>query len=152
MGSNDGMHFDRCLGLQSKGEDGNVFDANTLDCRDKPLNAGESILVSNRPYLYRGDDNGGNSIFVPLESFPQPEVIERIYKDNLVVVLEIYTTRKGRFYVWPYVQMGLTSSGNYTRQVFQFDGVFHTREAAIEAAWAAGNERIDALYSPLYSR
>ncbi len=141
-----GMRFDHCIGLQDKSEDGKVFDANTLECHDKPLNAGEDILVGNRPYRYRGDDSPGNSIFIPLAPFPECEIVERGY-DALFIVLEIYTMKNGHFYVWPYVQIGSTESGRYTRQGFQFKGDFETREAAIEAALAAGKQRIDTLYS-----
>ena len=144
-----GWKFVNCVGLEAKGDDGKVFRANTLDCRDKPLNAGESILVSGRPYLYRGDDNLGNSIFVPLEPFPEPERIEQPYK-NFFIALEIYTMKNGHFYVWPYVQRGETSSGNFARQHFQFKGEFETRQAAIAAAFAAGKDQIDELYCPSY--
>ena len=146
MRRKDGMHFDQCIGLQEKSEDGKVFDANTLDCHDKALSAGEDILVGNRPYRYQGDDNLGNSLFIPLAPFPECETVERPYK-GLFVVLEVYLMKNGHFYVWPYIQSGETSSGGYTRQYFQFAGEFETREAAIEAGFAAGKKRIDTVYS-----
>jgi hypothetical protein len=89
-----------------------------------------------------------NSRFTALEPFPEPEIVERLYKDNLFVVLEIYSMKNGHFYVWPYVQSGASSSGNYTRQAFALKGAFETREAAIAAGWAAGTEEIETLYSP----
>jgi hypothetical protein len=55
--------------------------------------------------------------------------------------------RNGHFYIWPYVQSGATLSDHHARQGFQFKGEFDTREAAIEAGWVAGKERIDTLYS-----
>ena len=144
----NGMRFDRCLGLQDKDAlDGKEFDANVLSCHDKPLNAGESISVGGRAYRYDGDDNLGNSRFTALEPFPTPETIEKPYKGNLFIVLEIYPMKNGHFYVRPYVQSGATSSDNYSRQGFLFKGEFTTREGAIEAGWAAGRERIDTLYS-----
>lgn len=145
MRREDGMHFDRCLGLQDKGDDGKIFDANTLDCHDKPLSPGEDILVGNRPYRYRGDDNLGNSIFIPLAPFPDCERVEREYH-GLFIALEIYTMKNGHFYVWPYVQSCATESDSYTRQSFSLKGEFETREAAIEAGLAAGRERIDTVY------
>jgi hypothetical protein len=141
------MRFDHCVGLQDKDDSGKVFDANTLTCHDKPLGAGESIRVGGRAYRYNGDDNLGNSIFAALEPFPECETIEKHYKDNLFVVLEIYPMKNGHFYIWPYVQNGASSSDNYTRQVFRFTGEFETREAAIEAGWKAGKEWIDTLCS-----
>jgi hypothetical protein len=147
----NGMRFDHCIGLQDRDSlDGKIFDANVLTCHDKPLNVGESIRVGGREYRYDGDDNLGNSIFTPMEPFPEIEKIEKPYKDNLAVVLEIHPMNNGHFYVWPYVQSGETSSGNYARQHFQFPGEFTTREEAIEAGWAAGKERIDTLYSGSY--
>ncbi len=144
----NGMRFDRCVGLQDKDAvNGKVFDANVLSCHDKPLNAGESISVGGRAYRYDGDDNFGNSVFTALEPFPEPETVEKAYKGNLFVGLEIYPMKNGHFYVWPYVQSGATSSDNYSRQAFPFKGEFETREAAIEAGWVAGKERIDTLYS-----
>ncbi len=152
MRQENGMRFDRCIGLQDRDAvSGEVFDANVLTCHDKPLNGGEIIRVgvAGRSYRYDGDDGLGNSIFTPLEPFPEFERVERPYKDNLSVVLEIYPMRNGHFYIWPYVQSGETS-GSYSRQHFQFAGEFETREDAIEAGWAAGRERIDTVYSPLY--
>jgi len=151
MRQENGMRFDRCIGLQDRDADsGEVFDANVLACHEKPLSAGETIRVGGRAYLYYGDDGLGNSLFAPLEPFPEFERVEKPYKDNLSVVLEIYPMRNGHFYIWPYVQSGQTS-GNYTRQHFQFAGEFKTREEAIEAGWAAGKERVDTLYSSLAS-
>ena len=124
-----------------------MFDANVLTCHDRPLSSGESIRVGGRAYRYDGDDNLGNSHFTALEQFPDFETVEKLYKDNLFVVLEIYPMKNGHFYVWPYVQTGATSSAHYTRQAFQFKGEFEGRETAIEAGWAAGKERIDALCS-----
>lgn len=152
MRQENGMRFNRCIGLQDRdGVSGEVFEANALICHDKPLNVGENIKVGvgGRTYRYDGDDNLGNSIFAALEPFPEFERVEKPYKDNLSVVLEIYPMQNGHFYVWPYVQSGETS-GNYTRQHFQFAGEFETREDAIEAGCAAGKERIDTIYSPSY--
>jgi hypothetical protein len=146
MRHKDGTRFDHCIGLQDKGEDGRIFDANTLDCHDKSLSPGEDILVGNRPYRYRGDDNLGNSIFIPLEPFPECETVE-CECNGFSTVLEIYRMKNGHFYVWPYVQSGSTDSGSYSRQAFAFKGEFETREAAIEAGLAAGKERINTLYS-----
>jgi len=144
----NGMRFDRCIGLQDRDAvDGEVFDANVLTCHNKPLSSGENIRVGGRAYRYNGDDNLRNSHFTALEPFPEFETVERSYKDNLFVVLEIYPMKNGYFYVWPYVQSGATSSDHYTRQFFQFTGEFESRETAIEAGWAAGKERIDTLYS-----
>jgi hypothetical protein len=148
----NGMRFDRCNGLQDRDAvSGEVFDANVLTCHDEPLNVGARIKVGigGRTYRYDGDDSLGNSIFTPQEPFPEFERVEKPYKDNLSVVLEVYTMENGHFYVWPYVQSGQTS-GNYTRQHFQFAAEFKTREEAIEAGWAAGKERIDTLYSASY--
>jgi hypothetical protein len=51
MRSESGMRFDHCIGLQERdGLNGTVFDANVLTCDDKPLGAGESILVGGRAY------------------------------------------------------------------------------------------------------
>jgi hypothetical protein len=152
MRQENGMRFDRCIGLQDRDAvDGRVFDADVLTCHDKPLNAGESIRVGvgGRTYRYDGDDSLGNSIFTPLEPFPEFERVEKPYKDNLFVVLEVYPMKNGHFYVWPYVQSGEISD-DYTRQHFQFAGEFQTREEAIEAGWAAGKERLDTLYSQSY--
>lgn len=149
MRSENGMHFDNCVGLQDKSSiDGSIFTANVLTCHDKALNPGESILVGGRAYRYHGDDNLGYSHFTALEPFPEPEIVERLYRDNLFVVLEIYSMRNGHFYVWPYIQSGSSSSGNYTRQAFRFKGEFETREAAVEAGWTASKEHLDTLYSP----
>jgi hypothetical protein len=146
MRSENGMRFDHCIGLQERdGLNGMVFDANVLTCDDKPLSAGESILVGGRAYRYDGDDNLGNSRFTALEPFPEFELIERPYKD-LFIVLEIYTMENGHFYVWPYVQSGSTSSGNYTRRHFSFIGEFETREAAVQAGFDAGEQEIDEYY------
>jgi hypothetical protein len=147
----NGMRFDHCIGLQDRDAlDGKVFDADVLTCHDKPLNSGDSIRVSGRAYRYHGDDNLGNSQFAALEPFPEFEMVEKPYKGNLFVVLEVYPMKNGHFYIWPYVQSGATSSDHYTRQRFQFHGEFGTREAAIEAGWVAGKERIDTHYSPSY--
>ena len=127
----NGMRFDRCIGLQDRDSlHGEVFDANVLTCHDKPLGNGECIRVGGRAYRYDGDDNLGNSLFTALEPFPKPETIEKPYKGNLSVVLEVYPMKNGHFYVWPYVQSGSTMSDNYSRQGFQFKGEFETREGS----------------------
>ena len=42
----NGMRFDRCIGLQDRdGMDGRVFDADVLTCHDRPLSAGDEISV-----------------------------------------------------------------------------------------------------------
>jgi hypothetical protein len=147
----NGMKFDNCVGLQDRAADsGVVFDANGFECHDRPLSSGESIDVSGRTYRYVGDDNLGNSIFTALEPWPEFEIVEMHYKENLFIALEVYLMKNGKFYVWPYVQTGATSSDTRVRQYFRFHGEFETREAAIEAGWAAGKERIDTLYLPLY--
>jgi len=143
----NGMRFDQCVGLQDRAIDGSVFDANGLKCYDKPLNSGENILVGGRAYQYNGDDSLGNSLFTAVEPFPKFETVERLYKDDLFVVLEVYPIKNGHFYVCPYVQSGATSSDHYAREGFSFRGEFDTREKAIEAGWVAGKERIDTLYS-----
>ncbi len=143
----NGMRFDRCVGLQDKdGLDGKVFDANVLTCNDKPLSVGENIRVGGRAYRYDGDDGLGNSLFTALEPFPEPEIVEMLCRDNLFVVLEVYPMKNGHSYVRPYVQMGATNSDGYSRQGFQFRGEFENREAAIEAGWEASKERIETLY------
>lgn len=143
-----GMRFDQCVCPQDRDAiDGKVFDAEVLTCHDKPLSKGESIRVAGRAYRYEGDDSIGNSIFTALERFPEFETVEMLCKDKLFVVLEIYPMKNGHFYIWPYVQSGSTSSGNYTREGFQFQGEFETREAAVEAGWRVGKERIDTVYS-----
>ncbi len=86
MRQENGMRFDRCTSLQDRDAvSGEVFDANVLTCHDKPLNAGEIIRVgvAGRSYRYDGDDSLGNSIFTPLEPFPEFERVEKPYKDNL---------------------------------------------------------------------
>src|ERR1700674_3388967 len=94
----NGMRFDRCIGLQDRDAlDGKVFDANVLTCHDNPLSSGENIRVGGRAYLYDGDDSLGNSIFTPLEPFPEFDRVEKPYKDNLFVVLEIYPIKNGHF-------------------------------------------------------
>ena len=143
----NGMRFDQCVGLQDRAIDGGVFDANVLTSHDKPLNSGESIRVGGRPYRYDGDDSLGNSFFTALEPFPTFETVERQYKDDLFVVLEIYPMKNGHFYICPYVQSGATSSDQNPREGFSFRGEFESREAAIEAGWTAGKERIDRLYT-----
>jgi hypothetical protein len=143
----NGMRFDHCVGLKDRAIDGSVFDANVLTSHDKPLNSGESIRVGGRPYRYDGDDSLGNSLFTALEPFPAFETVERQYKDDIFVVLEIYPMKNGHFYICPYVQSGARSSDHYTREGFSFRGEFDTREKAIEAGWVAGKERIDMLYS-----
>jgi hypothetical protein len=144
----NGMRFDNCVGMQFRAaDDGRVFDANVLTANDKPLSSGERIRVDGRAYRYDGDDSLGHSLFTALEPWPEFEVVERPYKENLVVVLEVYPMKNGHFYIWPYVQVGATSSDHYARQMFSVTGEFESREAAIEAGWAAGKERIDTLYS-----
>jgi hypothetical protein len=143
-----GMRFDRCIGLEDRDAlDGEVFDANELKCHDRPLSSGEKIRVGGRAYLYGGDDNLGNSIFAPLEPFPEFETVEKPYKNNLVVLLEVYPMKNGHFYICPYVQSDETPTGRHMREGFRFEGEFETREEAIEAGWVAGKERIDTLYS-----
>jgi hypothetical protein len=143
----NGMRFDQCVGLQDRDAlDGKVFDVNGLTCHDKTLSSGESISVGGRAYRYDGDDNLGNSHFTALEPYPEFETVEKPYKENLFVVLEIYLMKNGHFYIRPYVQTGATSSDHYTRAGFQFKGEFESREAAIEAGWLAGKERMVALY------
>jgi hypothetical protein len=143
----NGMRFDRCVGLQDRSNlDGEVFDANGLKCDDKPLSAGEEISVGGRKYRYDGDDKLGNSIFTPLEPFPEFERVEKPYKGGFIV-LEIYPMRNGHFYVCPYVQSGRTSSGTYTRRVIASVGEFETREAAEQAGWQAGEKEIEARYA-----
>jgi hypothetical protein len=146
MRSKDGMRFDKCIGMQDRGDDGSVFVASVLKCDEKPLNAGESILVGGRPNRYDGDDSLGNSIFTPLEPFPNFERVETPYKD-LFIVLELYPKKNGHFYVLPYVQSGETSSGTFNRRVFGFAGEFDTREAAEQAGLQAGQKEIDEYYS-----
>jgi hypothetical protein len=141
----NGTRFDRCIGLQDRGDDGEVFDANVLTTHDKPLSVGESILVGGRPNRYDGDDSLGNSIFTPLEPFPEFQRIEKPYKD-LFVVLELYPKKNGHFYVLPYVQNGETS-GTYTRRAFGFAGEYENREAAEQAGFEAGKQEIDEYYS-----
>ena len=150
MRRENGMRFDQCVGLQDRDAlDGKIFDGKVLICHDKALSSGESISVGGRAYRYDGDDNLGNSFFTALEPFPEFEIVERAYKDDLFVVLEVYPMKNGHFYIWPYVQTGATTSNHLTRRGFTFTGEFETREAAIEAGWAAGKERIDKLYSAL---
>jgi len=147
MRSENGMRFNGCIGLQDRNAlNGSVFDADVLTCHDKPLSSGEGIRVGGRAYRYDGDDSLGNSHFTALEPWPEFELVQKLYRDNLFVVLEVYPMKNGHFYVWPYVQIGATSD-HYTREGFRFVGEFETREAAIEAGWAAGKERIDTLYS-----
>ena len=51
----NGMHFDSCIGLQDRDAlDGKIFSANVLNCREKPLTAGESIRVGDRALSLRG--------------------------------------------------------------------------------------------------
>jgi len=148
MRFDNGMRFDQCVGLQDRDAlDGKVFDGNLLTCHDKPLNSGESIRVGGRPYRYDGDDNLGNSHFTPLEPFPEFETVEKPYKHNLFVVLEIYPMKNGHYYVWPYVQNGASSSDHFARRAFSFTGEFETRAAAIEAGFEAGQKEIDTHYS-----
>jgi hypothetical protein len=143
----NGMRFDRCVGLQDRDNfDGRVFDADVLTCHDKPLGIGEKIRVGGRAYQYGGDDNLGRSIFTPLEPFPEFETVEKPYND-LFIVLEIYPMKNGHYYVWPYVQSGGTASGTYTRRAFRLVGEFETREAAEQAGWQAGEEEIAACYA-----
>ncbi|SRR6266853_1640722 len=83
MRQENGMCFDRCTGLQDRDAvSGEVFDANVLTCHDKPLNAGEIIRVgvTGRSYRYDGDDSVGNSIFTPLEPFPEFERVEKPWR------------------------------------------------------------------------
>ena len=148
MRLDSGWRFDQCVGLEDRdGVSGEVFDANVLTCHDKPLNRGESIRVGGRAYRYDGDDSLGKSHFTALEPFPAFELVERHYKNNLYVVLEIYPMKNGHFCVRPYVQTGATSSDHHTKEGFQFPGEFETREAAMEGGWSAGKERIETLYS-----
>jgi len=146
MRLDSGMGFDRCIGLQDRGDDGEVFDATGLMCDEKPSSVGESILVGGRPYRYDGDDSLGNSIFTALEPFPEFERVEKPYKD-LFIVLELYPKRNGHVYVLPYVQSGETSSGTFNRKVFGFAGEFETREAAERAGLEAGQREIDSNYA-----
>jgi len=142
----NGMRFDRCIGLQDRDVlSGKIFDANVLVCHAKPLSSGENILVGIRAYRYDGDDNLGNSIFTLSEPFPQFELVEKAYKE-LFIVLEIYPMKNGHFYVWPYVQNSACSSDHYTRAAFGFAGEFETREAAEQAGLEAGKKEIDAHY------
>lgn len=147
MRSKDGLRFDHCIGLQDRSDDGKIFDANVLTCHDKPLSSGESIRVAGRAYRYNGDDNLGNSIFTATEPFPKFETIERPYKDNLFVVLEMYPMRNGHCYVRPYVQSGSTSSDHHTRWAVGFTGEFESREAAEHAGFEAAQKEIDIQYS-----
>lgn len=141
----NGMRFDRCIGLQDRdGLDCKLFDANELSCRDKPLSSGENIRVGDRVYRYEGDDSLGNSIFTPLEPFPKFETVENTYKD-LFIVLEVYPMKNDHFYVRPYVQRGETG-GDYTRRGFPFAGKFESREAAVQAGLEAGRKEIDTHY------
>jgi hypothetical protein len=142
----NGMRFDRCIGLQDKDDDGKVFDGNVLTCHDKPLSSGESIRVADRAYRYDGDDSLGNSIFTGMEPFPQFETLEKRYKNDLFVVLELYPMKNGHCYVRPYVQSGSTSSDHYTRRGFGFAGEFETREAAERAGTEAAQREIDVQY------
>ena len=142
----NGMRFDHCIGLQERdGLNGTVFNANVLTCDDKPLNIGDGIRVGGRAYRYDGDNSYGNSVFTPLEPFPQFELVEKPYKD-LFIVLEIYPMENGHYCVRPYVQSG-ESSGTYSRRGFQFAGEFDTREAGEQAGFAAGEKEIDEYYS-----
>jgi|ERR1700723_1519744 len=148
MRSEDGMRFDRCIGLQDRDSvNGKIFDANVLDCEDRPLNVGDSIMVCGRAHRYDGDDNLGGSHFTAMEPFPEFETIEKQFKENLFVVSEVYRMKNGIFGIWTYVQSGETSSDNSTRQRIELTGEFATRETAIEAGWAAGGERISTFYS-----
>src|SRR5260370_38338799 len=123
MRMENGMRFDHCVGLQDRDPmDGKVFDAKNLTCHDKPLSSRESISVGGRAYRYDGDDNFGNSVFTALEPFPEPETVEKAYKGNLFVGLEIYPMKNGNFYVWPYVQTGATSSDSSSVQPFPLKG------------------------------
>jgi hypothetical protein len=141
----NGMHFDSCIGLQDRDAlDGKIFSANVLNCREKPLTAGESIRVGDRAYRYEGDDNLGNSIFTALEPFPEFQTVEQSYKE-LFIVLEIYPMKNGHFYVRPYVQSGETG-GDYTRRGFTFAGEFESRDAAVQVGFEAGRKEIDAHY------
>jgi hypothetical protein len=142
----NGMRFDRCIGLQDRdGMDGRVFAADVLTCHDRPLSAGENISVGGRAYRYDGDNSLGNSIFTPLEPFPDFESVEKPYKD-LFIVLELYPKRNGHYYVLPYVQSGETS-GTYTRRAFGFAGEYENREVAEQAGFQAGKQEIDEYYS-----
>ena len=91
----NGMRFDRCIGLQDRdGMDGRVFDADVLTCHHRPLSVGENIGVGGRAYRYDGDNSLGNSIFTPLEPFPDFESVEKPYKD-LFIVLEWNSILRG---------------------------------------------------------
>ena len=141
----NGMRFDRCIGLQDRDAlDGKIFSANVLDCHEKPLTIGESIRVGDRAYRYEGDDNLGNSIFTALEPFPQFETVEQSYKE-LFIVLEIYPMKNEHFYVRPYVQSGETGD-DYTRRGFPFAGEFESRDAAVRAGFEAGRKEINTHY------
>lgn len=151
MRENNGTRLENCVGLQARDlVTGQVFEANTYERKEKPINPGDDVYVDERPYRYVGEDNLGRSIFQALGPFPNCEVVEREYKEGLSVVLEIYRTTEaaqyepGKFYIWPYVQR--STSDSRTRERYPFRGLFDNREAAIEAAWEAGKQRIDDLY------
>jgi len=62
MRQEDGMRFDRCIGLQYRDAvSGEVFDADVLICHDRPLSVGEGIRVGVGGWVYRydGDDSAG---------------------------------------------------------------------------------------------
>jgi hypothetical protein len=151
MRMNDGTRLENCIGLQARNQvTGEIFDANTYECKDNPVNPGDDVYVDERLYRYVGEDSLGRSIFQALAPFPSCELIEREYKDGFAVVLEIYRTsdgsryERGKFYIWPYVQR--TGANNLSRERYPFFGLFDDRDAAIEAAWEAGKKRIDDLY------
>jgi hypothetical protein len=63
MRSEDGKHFENVVGIVDKAWDtGEEFVPNVFDC-NKPLKAGDEVMVGDTMYHYHGEDSLGRSIF-----------------------------------------------------------------------------------------
>lgn len=67
MRSQDGKHFENVVGIKDKAWD--TGDEFVAKCVDKPLNAGDEVMVGDTMYVYHAEDNIGRSIFT---RFGQP--------------------------------------------------------------------------------
>lgn len=74
MRSENGKHFENVIGLIDRNpRTGEEFKANFFDC-NKPLVAGNRVMVGDKEYQYHGEDSLGRSVFT-LDGRPAIEAV-----------------------------------------------------------------------------
>jgi len=135
----NGMRFDRCIGLQDRdGMDGRVFDADVLTCHHRPLSV-------ERTSAWEGGRIGTTATTASELHLHAAGAVPRFRERRETLQRSLHragtlSKRNGHYYVLPYVQSGETS-GAYTRRAFGFAGEYENRKAAEQAGLEAGKQK-----------